>query len=376
VLEGRRVGLDARQGPLAGVAGVATYRRGLMQALSAAGARLTFVSDAPSPAAPALSRGLQALRPGVRRLDGHQPDDGRRVIGRRDLFREAQTHFNIWGRVLEIAANDPPDIMHWSYPLPLRLRGCRNVYTVHDLIPLEHPGLTTIRAARHGRLLDAIAAKAHGIITVSEHSRRSLHQALPGWSGAIVNTYQSLPGEPALEERLPPELSPDGYMLFCGGDDIRKNFVRTAEAYRLSGVQAPLVVVGTTGSARPTRSDGILWLGWTTRALFMSLLRHARALLFPSLAEGFGLPVLEAFSAGTPVLTSNEGALAEIAGNAALLGAPEDVAVLSQAIRRLWTDPELRHTLAEKGFVRAQTFTAARHATRLVDAYRQAGADF
>ena len=101
----------------------------------------------------------------------------------------------------------------------------------------------------------------------------------------------------------------------------------------------------------------------------VSLIRGARAVLFPSLYEGFGLPVLEAMLLGTPVMTSNVSSLPEIAGDAALLVDPYDVEAMSRAIRDLDADNGLRSELAARGRLRAEVFSAKAYERRLTSLY-------
>jgi glycosyltransferase involved in cell wall biosynthesis len=104
------------------------------------------------------------------------------------------------------------------------------------------------------------------------------------------------------------------------------------------------------------------WLG--------TLVRGARAVLFASLYEGFGLPVLEAMQLGTPVLTSNTSSLPEVAGDAALLTDPYDPSAIAEGLRALDSDAVLRGRLADEGQRQAQRFTAARYTERLALLYR------
>jgi glycosyltransferase involved in cell wall biosynthesis len=101
----------------------------------------------------------------------------------------------------------------------------------------------------------------------------------------------------------------------------------------------------------------------------VTLMRGARALLFPSLYEGFGLPVLEAMSVGTPVMTSNVTSLPELAGDAALLVDPRDVSAMAAAIRQLDNDTDLLGELSARGRLRAQAFSMANYQARLRTLY-------
>jgi glycosyltransferase involved in cell wall biosynthesis len=120
------------------------------------------------------------------------------------------------------------------------------------------------------------------------------------------------------------------------------------------------------------RTDGVHTLGFVPEAQLTWLYRNATAFVFPSLYEGFGLPILEAMSAGTPVITSDRGAMAEVADDAALLVAPEDPTALADALARVTTHPGTRDDLATRGAARAGEFTWERAAERTMQVYGSA----
>ncbi len=107
------------------------------------------------------------------------------------------------------------------------------------------------------------------------------------------------------------------------------------------------------------------------RGQLFSLIRGARALLFPSIYEGFGLPVIEAMALGTPVITSNVSCLPEVAGNAALLVDPYSIDDISQAIRTIEMDADLRNALAVQGRQQARKFTPSAYDERLRQMYEK-----
>jgi glycosyltransferase involved in cell wall biosynthesis len=322
-----------------------------------------------------VRRTLGALRHVESRIVEQSVDTGR-VLTARDLFRRAHIHFGLFRRPLAIVAPGPPGIMHWTYPLPIVMRGWANIYTVHDAIPLTHPDLTSINPRRHRAVLAALATVAVRFVTVSEAARREIVAATGGADDFVVDAGQAIDATPATTGQLPAGLRPDGYLLFCGAIEPRKNLTRLLDAYRRSGAALPLVIVGPDGwragpiAARIARTPGVLRLPFQDRETLRRLIAEARALLFPSLVEGFGLPVGEAMALGTAVLTSAGGALEEVAGDAALLVAPADVDALASAIGRLANDDALVLRLAKAGRVRAAAFTPDRFAERLTGIYR------
>jgi glycosyltransferase involved in cell wall biosynthesis len=271
--------------------------------------------------------------------------------------------------------------MHWTYPVPLYVPGWHNIYTVHDVIPLSDPGLTPIEPKRYRRILRSILARASAIVTVSDASCRQIAEHLGPLPVRVVNCRQAIDVSVDVQDALPGGLQDGQYMLVCGSVEPRKNIARLISAYRASGIAMPLVLAGPDGwradmlSAQLGDTPGIVRLPSSTRAQMMTLIRHARALLMPSLAEGFGLPVAEAMALGTAVLTSARGALAETAGTAALLVEPESEEAISTGIRRLAHDEELVSDLAAQGRQRALALGLSEFASRLARLYADVVAD-
>jgi len=305
------------------------------------------------------------------------------------LFARADRYFRRTRRLMPIRLARPPAVMHWTYPLPIRMVGAKNLYTVHDLVPLRLPYATLDRKRAYRRLLNAVAAHADAIVTVSEASRRDLLDWLDLPAERIHNTYQALPDTiPASGGAEVFGLHRGGYFLYFGAVEPKKNVGRLLEAFLAADASVPLVLVGARAWAaeRELRLAGggeggvlspyarrlarrVIRLDYLPRRLLMGLVRDARAVLFPSLYEGFGLPVLEAMRLGTPVLTSTAGSLPEVAGDAALLVDPYDVSALAAGIVRLDRDDALRADLSHRGPAQAELFSAERYRARLSDLY-------
>lgn len=117
----------------------------------------------------------------------------------------------------------------------------------------------------------------------------------------------------------------------------------------------------------------VRWLGYLPRRHIVALLKCARFFAFPSISEGFGLPVVEAMQVGTPVLTSTAGSLPEVTGNAAHLVNPLDVTKMTEAIELLSNDDDLRNELSRRGVQRAALFTQENYKKRLLSAYEKVG---
>jgi len=315
-----------------------------------------------------------------------------------NLFEVAHRHFALYGRFLPVRMAAPPAIMHWTYPLPIRLEGAANIYTFHDLVPLRLP-YTTLDAKRAYRdLLAACVRQGAHICTVSEASRADIIAEFGLDPDRISNCYQASPLAPPPDDPRDDAamienifgLPHRGYFLHFGAIEPKKNIARLLEAYLATGVSPPLVLTGGRGwqahdelrllvpddeadTVHGRRmAERVRRLEHLPRPLLARLIRGARAVLFPSIFEGFGLPVLEAMQLGTPVLTSNQGALAEIAGQAALLVDPYDVGTIAAGIRALDTDAALRERLAAAGPIAAERFGAATYARRLEAMYARA----
>lgn len=372
----------------AAATGVATYARSLRDALPLVTNRPFLLSDTSSPACDeGLRRHSRIMR--FRRLIKAAWPTGRNArllvdpqkghwgrVAVPDVFRLAQVHFNLYGRLLSVRPPLAGGLMHWTYPVPLRMEGWINVYTVHDAIPLTQPELSPINAERHRRMLDRIVASSDMLVTVSEAARAEIISALGCSPDKVRNCSQPVdvgpsPGPP------PMNLQSRRYLLVCGSVEPRKNIARIVEACKQSGVDIPLVVAGPDGwraeeiTASFKATKGVLRLPYCKREDMLALIAHARALVMPSLAEGFGLPVAEAMASGTAVITSDRGALAEIAGGAAFLVDPNDVHAIASAIGRLCCDDALHARLVHAGRERAAAFGKSRFADNLAIVYTE-----
>lgn len=364
-LDGRMLAAEAT--------GVATYARTVRAALERVGAPPLILDDAArgrfgrtDGGARRWRRWFDARRGGAVRLT---PEQG--GLFARDIFSLAQARFARTGEILRLHAPGPSGLIHWTYPVAARIEGWRNVYTIHDVIPLTHPGLTGINAATLRTRLEAILPHAEAIITVSEHSRREIIRTLGVAPGRVRDAGIAVEAFPPEPPPLPMGLTAGGYFLFPGMVEPRKNLPRLAAAWRESGVRRPLIVTGPRGNDLADAS-GIIRLPYLPRATLLALIAGARALLFPSLAEGFGLPVAEAMALGVAVLTSAGGALEETAGGAALLVDPEDIAAIAAGIARLDGDDDLCASLRDAGLRRAQAaFGIEAFGRRLLEAYAE-----
>ena len=319
-------------------------------------------------------------------------------------FTVAYNHFRHYKARLTVGMPRPPEIMHWTYPLAMRVPRAKNIYTLHDLVPLRLPYTTLDHKRRYFRLNRLIAKKADHIITVSEASKRDIVNLLGVDPEKVTNTYQSVEIPRKFAEKPIPEAQDEikgsfgldwkGYFMFFGAIEPKKNVGRMIEAFLSSGSELPLVIVGKQAwkseeelkllfddHIRYQVQEGsilrvkrkIILLDYAPFRLLVSLIRGAKACLFPSLYEGFGLPALEAMKLGTPVMTSNTSSLPEVVGDAAITVDPYDVRAMVEAIRALDHDAELRNWLEHAGPRRADLFSAERYERRLAEVYNRLG---
>lgn len=325
---------------------------------------------------------------------GRLPDFDRIVSSAR-LFQIAHRHFHVYKRFIRLRMENLPPIMHWTYPVPIELAGARNVYTLHDLVPLRLPYTTLDAKQGYRDLVGACVARAAHICTVSEASRADILAEFEIDPARVTNTYQASPlpadlPDPA-EDAAAIEglfgLRHRGYFLYFGAIEPKKNLGRLIEAHLSTQSDTPLVLVGgrgwrseaelrlLPGTIEPERAhdrrvaERVIRLDHLARPLLLRLIRAARAVVFPSICEGFGLPVLEAMQLGTPVLTARAGALREVAGAAALLIDPYDVGAIAAGLRALDGDADLRARLAGEGLVQAGLFSAERYRRRIEAMY-------
>jgi glycosyltransferase involved in cell wall biosynthesis len=308
----------------------------------------------------------------------------------RDLFDNAERFFRQTGRFVRISLETQPHIHHFTYPVPIKgTSGC-NIYTIHDLMPIRLPFTTMDNKSHTLKLLKTVARAADHIVTVSENSRQDIIRVLGVDEGRVTNTYQAvnfptkyLQRSEAtvanfLEARYGLEIY--SYLIFFGAMEPKKNIGRLIDGFLLSGVDVPLVLIMGRGwdnaletarlsehRATPRGQIGstIRCLDYVDRSTLVTLVKGARALIFPSLYEGFGLPVLEAMMLGTPVVTSAKGGLEEVAGEAALLVDPYDVDDIARGITAIVNDPDLRGVLRRRGVAQAAKFSIDRYRERV-----------
>ncbi len=274
------------------------------------------------------------------------------------------------------------------------LRHARGVLTVHDLAFLMHPECADNRLRAYlDDVVPRSVRRADFVIADSENTRNDLVVLL----GVRPDRVEVVPG--GVEPRFRPVVDPDGlararerlgvgtapFILAVGVLEPRKNLTTLMDAFaelkrRGTLPDLKLVLAGGRGwlvdgilehrAASPVRDD-ILFPGFIADELLPAVYSAANVLAFPSLYEGFGLPVLEAMACGTPVVSSNASCLPEVAAGAALMVEPTDTGALTDALERVLDDDALHADLSRKGLERARRYSWKAAAERLLRVYKR-----
>ncbi len=302
------------------------------------------------------------------------------VRSRRWLPRKLVAHWWETGKVnKDWLVGDPVDVFFSPFhAVPPRRMG-KLVCTFHDVAFLTHPEFATEENRRFcAEQLELARCNADAFITVSEHSKKELVQF--GGVPADRITVVLEAADPryrqdealALPARLRELVGGDGrFLLYVGSVEPRKNLITLVHAYaRLRAREPnapPLVIAGGSGWKNSNMHEAIAQLGLTDRirlagfvsdAELVALYNRALAFVFPTIHEGFGLPVVEAMSCGAPVITTRVASIPEVGGDAVLYcDTPTDADELAAALRRVIADEALRARLSRAGQARAATFS-------------------
>jgi len=293
------------------------------------------------------------------------------------------------------------DLYHGlSHELPrgIEKKGIRTVVTMHDLIFERYPDqYNAIDVRIYRNKFRYACEKADRIIAISEQTKRDLVDFYQVPARKIRVCYQSC--NPAFFETVSEEEKqrikelyqlPDQFFLYVGSIIERKNLHRVVEALHILRKQSnlPLVVIGGGGSYERTVRARVKAMGLSDLVIFLSkqpqassnprfqnasdfpaIYQLATAMIYPSVFEGFGIPVLEALASAVPVITSNVSSLPEAAGAGSLLVDPLSADSIASAMHRVLTDPEKVAAMKAAGQAHARLFTPEATARKVMDLY-------
>jgi glycosyltransferase involved in cell wall biosynthesis len=284
-----------------------------------------------------------------------------------------------------------PDICHFPNYLAPVFSACPYVVTIHDMTLFITPRYHRFKKLVLDRtLVPHVARRAAGIVTVSKSARDDIvrHLKVPREKVRVVMNAVSpafkRTSDPAKLEAVRARYGLSvPYVLYVGTIEPRKNLVRLIQAFaplKKRGLPHKLVLVGQAGwHCEPIYAEvekqglqgDVIFTGYVPFEDLPALYSAAEVMAFPSLYEGFGLPVLEAMACGTPVVTSASSSLAEVAGEAALLVDPYSVEAIAYALFAVYSDATMAEELREKGTRRAAHFTWESAARSTLDLYEQ-----
>lgn len=364
------VGLDFRPA-LSRATGVGRYFQGLVSGLERVDTESTYVL---------FSSSLKE-RPRMR----ERPPNFQ-LVDRRVPVRVLNL---LWHRLgapsFEILVGRSVDVVHSPTPLLVPSRRARSIVTICDLFFLDRPEATRAEIRRdYASLAREHARRADAILAISEATARDAAERLEVGEERITVIHAGV------DERFrdgcgAPEAEPPGspYLLAVATQEPRKNLPRLLEAIAIlarRGWDGRLAIAGGAGLDSREVDERIERfrlhavvekLGYVDAERLPSLYRRARAVVLPSLWEGFGLPLLEAMASGTPIVASDIPVHHEVAGEAALFVPSLDPAAIAGGIERIWSDGSLRKRLAAAGRERVLRFSWEGSARKAIDLYRR-----
>jgi len=249
------------------------------------------------------------------------------------------------------------------------------ICTFHDLFVMTNEYSSANFRKRFIEQAKRAAKNSDIIITVSQFTADQVVELL-GFPRARIRVVPHGVGGPEMIQR-----KRENFILFVGALQVRKNLIRLIEAFEHLSSDWNLVLAGAPNGfgadkileriQRSPERNRIHVKGYISRPELDSLYARAAIFAFPSLGEGFGIPVLEAMAWGIPVLTSSTSALAEVAGGSAVLVKPEDSDAISAGLLALAGDPELRDCLTKRGLARVQQFSWMKAVRETYEVYQE-----
>ena len=312
-----------------------------------------------------------------------------------NLVEPPQKWLGTWWRTSSMKKdllNKKIDLYHGlSHEIPIGLEktGIKSVVTIHDVIFKYYPKhYRPIDRQIYDRKFSSACRRANCIITISESSKRDIIKFYKTPAEKVVVIYPSCDDRFKLKlgkERIKSVLNqhnlPDNFLLYVGSIIERKNLLGVVKAMRAlkKSERLPLVVIGKGSGYKEKVMQFIQQNHLTEEVIFPTFVNNddlpaiyqaASILIFPSIYEGFGLPIIEALWSSTPVITSNLSSLPEAAGKGALLIDPHEPSEIASAIKRILSDTELSQQLIREGLEQVKKFEAATIAQSIMNTYR------
>lgn len=378
-----RIGIDISQIVYEGT-GVATYTRSLVEAMVKAASKDEFFLFGSS------FRNRKPIKEFVKNLRA------KNVKGCVSFLPPKFLEF-LWNGVHVLPVEfftGPVDVFHSSDWLEPPTQKAKRVTTVHDLAVFKYPETFQVRGGHdivknQKRRLHFVKHYSDLIIAVSETTKKDMVEILKIPEKKIKVIYEA--ADPIYYPREKTEIDKvrekfgieNEYLLCVGTREPRKNLKRLLAAFvEIAGAneELSLVVVGKYGWGEDSAKlkiqnskfeNKVKFLGYVEKEDLARLYSGAAAFVFPSLYEGFGLPILEAMSCRCPVVTSAVGAMKEVANGAAVLVDPESVSSIAGGISKIYRNQQLAAELKERGFSRAKEFSWEKAALQTLEAYRQ-----
>jgi glycosyltransferase involved in cell wall biosynthesis len=302
-----------------------------------------------------------------------------------DAFHSANRFYSVFKKPVSFKIKETPDIWHMTTPLPIKIKGAKTVVTIHDLIPLKVPFTTLDVKNNFYSLFKWVCKTADLILAVSEQTKKDIIEIYKVPEDKIQVTWQSVK-QIEYKEDLGFErkylkankIQKEKYVLFVGNIEPKKNIKSLITAMSFVDEDVKLVIVGKKAWLWEDQLKNLSKYLKKKRVKFMDyvdddelavLYRNATCLVFPSIYEGFGLPVLEAMQHDCPVICSGITSLPEVAGDAALYIDAYNYKDIRSKITALINDKKLRQSMIEKGRKRVDFFSPENYAKRLEQAY-------
>ncbi|MFH1759894.1 MAG: glycosyltransferase family 1 protein [bacterium] len=272
-----------------------------------------------------------------------------------------------------------PDLVHLSNTMPLFFKFYPTIVTIPDVLEDEEKTFHLFQRIYRRYMVKRICKYAEIVITISNYIASLIYKRFPRDKIEVV--YLSTFKRDITEKEGNLNL-PDKYLLFVGTIDPHKNILRLTQAYfeflKQNDGNLSFVIVGAYGrdyekfnnliNASEYKSR-IYYYTDVSNAQLLEIYKKAFMVVFPSITEGFGLPILEAMGEGVPVITSNTASMPEVAGDAAILVDPYSTDQITAAINDLYNDKELRNKLIKKGYERIKLFSWDKTAEKIFKLY-------